>query len=227
VEPLEQRLDLFLLQLELLRHLVQLRHVDAAVLVGVLEENRDGVVHHGAHIPPVSRSLTLRPSLRSGLVPTYFLVPVIVIGSVVVLFGLLILLGRIRGGRYLRPLVTQLAKIPWLRRSFQKMSTAALEKQNPELASAMRKMQRLGSNLDPQRAQQALSSLSASERRAYLQAVQEQGAMPEPANRQMRRQQSRLQPGTKPQGTKPQRGGGDTSGGSGQGKRGGGKKRRG
>jgi hypothetical protein len=148
-------------------------------------------------------------------VPTYLLVPIIVLGSIVVLFGLLILLGRIRGGRYLRPLVTQLAKVPWLRRSFQKMSQAALEKQNPELASAMRKMQRMGTNVDPQRAQQALSSLSASERRAYLQAVQEQGAMPEPANRQMRRQQCRLQPAAKPK----------SSGGT-QGKRGG-KKRRG
>jgi hypothetical protein len=84
----------------------------------------------------------------------------------------------------------------------------------------MRKMQRMGTNVDPQRAQQALSSLSASERRAYLQAVQEQGAMPEPANRQMRRQQGRLQPAAKPQGTKPKSGGA-------QSKRSGGKKRRG
>jgi hypothetical protein len=141
-------------------------------------------------------------------VPTYLLVPIIVLGGLVVLMGLLILLSRIRGGRYLRPIVTTLAKIPFMRRAFQKMSAAALEKQNPELASAMRKMQRLGTNVDPQRAQQALSSLSAGERRAYLQAVQDQGAMPEPANRQMRRQQNRLQPTTKPKGGASKKSGG-------------------
>ena len=35
---------------------------------------------------------------------------------------------------------------------------------------------------------------------AYLEAIQEQGAMPEPANRQMRRQQQKLQQGTRPSG---------------------------
>jgi hypothetical protein len=33
-----------------------------------------------------------------------------------------------------------------------------------------------------------LSQLSAEERRAYLAAIEDQGAMPEPANRQQRRQ---------------------------------------
>ena len=131
---------------------------------------------------------------------SYLLVPLIVLGSLVVVFGVLVLLGRFRGGRYLRPIITTLAKVPILKRWFEKMSRVALEKQNPELASALRKMQRLGTNVDPQRAQQALSSLSATERRAYLDAVQEQGAMPEPANRQMRRQQQRLQQSTRPGG---------------------------
>jgi hypothetical protein len=114
-------------------------------------------------------------------------------------------LGRFRKGRYLRPLVTTLAKVPFIRRTFQKVSTAALEKQNPELASAMRKLQRLGPTVDPQKAQAAISQLSASERRAYMEAVEEQGQMPEPANRQMRRLQQRMQAGGGP---RPAGGGG-------------------
>ncbi len=132
--------------------------------------------------------------------PGYLLIPLIVIGFLVVLLGLFVFLGRFRGGRYLKPIITLLAKVPFLRRWFQKMSQVALEKQNPELASALRKMQRVGTNPDPVKAQQALSQLSAPERRAYLEAVQEQGAMPEAANRQMRRQQQRLQQGIKPSG---------------------------
>ena len=131
---------------------------------------------------------------------SYILVPLIILAVVLVLFGILLLLARIRGGRYLRPIVTTLAKIPFMRRWFERMSQAALERQNPELANAMRKMKRAGVNPDPQKAQQALSQLSASERRAYMQAVQEQGAMPEPANRQQRRMQQRLQQGTRPSG---------------------------
>ena len=78
------------------------------------------------------------------------------------------------------------------------MSQAALERQNPELASAMRKLKRAGPNPDPAKAQQALSQLSATERRAYMEAVQEQGSMPEPANRQQRRMAQRMQQGTRP-----------------------------
>ncbi len=124
---------------------------------------------------------------------TYLLVVALIMLVLLVLLGLLAFLGRFRGGRYLRPIIAALSKIPFMRRWFEKMSATALEKQNPELASAIRKMQRYGTNIDPQRAQQALSSLSATERRAYLDAVQDQGAMPEAANRQMRRQQQRLQ----------------------------------
>ena len=84
-----------------------------------------------------------------------------------------------------------------------------LEKQNPELASAMRKLQRLGPTVDPQKAQAALSQLSATERRAYMEAVEEQGAMPEAANRQMRRMQQRMQGGgSGPGGGGPRPGGG-------------------
>jgi len=129
---------------------------------------------------------------------SYLLIPLIVLGALIVVFGSVVVLSRVRGGRYLRPVITTLARVPFLRRAFQRLSTAALERQNPELASALRKMQRVGTNPDPLKAQQALSQLSANERRAYLDAVQEQGAMPEPANRQQRRMQQRLQQGSRP-----------------------------
>jgi hypothetical protein len=130
----------------------------------------------------------------------FYLIPLVILGALVVLFGVLLFLGRFRKGRYLRPLIATLAKVPFMRRWFERMSTAALERQNPELASAMRKLQRLGPNVDPQRAQQALSQLSAGERRAYMEAVEDQGAMPEAANRQMRRMQQRMQAGQRPSG---------------------------
>jgi hypothetical protein len=131
---------------------------------------------------------------------SYVFVPLFVLAGLVVLFGAVLLLSRIRGGRYLRPIVAILAKVGFLRRWFERMSTAALERQNPELASAMRKLKRVGTNPDPQKAQQALSQLTATERRAYMDAVAEQGAMPEPANRQQRRLQQRLQQGGRPAG---------------------------
>ena len=131
---------------------------------------------------------------------TYILIPLIILGALIVLLGTVLALGRFRGGRYLRPIIAQLARVGFLRRWFEKMSTAALERQNPELASAMKKLQRVGTNPDPVKAQQALSQLSATERRAYMDAVSEQGAMPEPANRQQRRLQQRMQQGGRPTG---------------------------
>jgi hypothetical protein len=129
---------------------------------------------------------------------TYIWIPLIILGSVLLLFGLVVFLGRFRGGRYLRPVIAALSKIPFLRRWFQKLSTAAIERQNPELASALRKMQTVGTNPDPVRAQKAMSKLTAQERKAYLHAVEEQGSMPEPANRQQRRMQKRIQQGRGP-----------------------------
>ena len=140
---------------------------------------------------------------------TYYLIPLFVLAALLLVFGLLVFLGRFRKGKYLRPLIATLMKVPFLRRWFQRASTAALEKQNPELASAMRKLQRLGPTVDPQKAQAALSQLSATERRAYMEAVEEQGAMPEAANRQMRRMQQRMQGGgSGPGGGGPRPGGG-------------------
>jgi hypothetical protein len=115
------------------------------------------------------------------------LIPLWILLGLVVLLGVFALLGRIQNGRYLRPVINQLAKVPLFRRWLQKASTAALERSNPELASAMRKMQRSGALRDPQRAQQALSSLSAQERRALLDMQEQQGIEPEATNRQMRR----------------------------------------
>ncbi len=121
----------------------------------------------------------------------WLLIPLIIIVSVLVFMGLLIFLGRFRNGRYLRPIILQLNKIPWLAKQFQKVSQATLEKQNPELASAMRKLQRVGPNPDQKKLAQAYHSLSQDERRAYQEAIEQQGGMPEAPNRQMRRAQER------------------------------------
>ena len=127
---------------------------------------------------------------------SYLLIPLVILLAILITFGIFVFLARFRNGRYLRPIILWLSKIPWLRKQFQKVSQAAIEKQNPELASAMRKIQLLGPNPDPLRAQQALSQLSATERRAYLDAVQQQGGMPEPTNREQRRRQQRFVQGS-------------------------------
>jgi hypothetical protein len=129
---------------------------------------------------------------------SYLLIPLFILLAILITFGIFVFLARFRNGRYLRPIILWLSKVPWLKKQFQKVSQAAIEKQNPELASAMRKIQLLGPNPDPLRAQQALSQLSATERRAYLDAVQQQGGMPEPANREQRRRQQRFVQGSQP-----------------------------
>lgn len=117
-----------------------------------------------------------------------WLIPLIVMGVLLVLMLLLVLLGRIRGGRYLRPVMQVLMKVPLLNRGLKKMSRAALERQNPELASAVRKLERANADKDPIRAQKVLQQLTADERRAYMAAVEEQEAIPAAVNRQQRRQ---------------------------------------
>jgi hypothetical protein len=121
--------------------------------------------------------------------PIYLVIPIAVLGTLLVLLGVLIFLGRFRKGKYLRPLLTTLMKVKFLRRWFQKASTAALERQNPELASAMRKLQPHAKHMhDPQQAQKAMSRLTREERAAVLEMQDQQGAVPEEAtNRQMRR----------------------------------------
>jgi hypothetical protein len=120
--------------------------------------------------------------------------PLIVLGALLVLLGLTVLLGRIAGGRYLRPIVVGLSKVPFLKRLFERMSNAALERENPELASAIRKLQKFGSPTTPEAAQRALARLTPGERRAYLQAAGQQAGVPQAPNRATRRNVTVVQP---------------------------------
>jgi hypothetical protein len=120
--------------------------------------------------------------------------PLIVLGTLLVLLGLTLLLGRVAGGRYLRPIVAGLSKVPFLRRLLQRMSNAALERENPELASAIRKLERFGTPTTPEAAQRALARLTPGERRAYMQAAGQQAEGPEAPNRAARRKVAAAQP---------------------------------
>jgi len=123
-----------------------------------------------------------------------FLLPVFILAFLLLLLGTFALLGRIKGGRYLKPIVAGLMKLPLIGRLMKKASQAALERQNPELASAVKKLERSGVARDPMRAQQALSRLSASERQAYMDATADQTENIA-QNRQMRRQLERARKG--------------------------------
>ena len=138
----------------------------------------------------------------------WLLVPIVIIGVVLLFFGLLVFLGRFRNGALLRPMVARLSRIGFMRRFFTSISTKAIERQNPELAGALKKMNTVASNPNPQAMQKAMSRLTPAERRAYMEAAQEQGGVPDSANRQMRRQAERLQQQTR--GGRP--GGGGTAG---------------
>jgi len=123
-----------------------------------------------------------------------FLIPLYILGALLLVLGVFALLGRIAGGRYLKPIVNVLVRAPLIGNMMKKASQAALERQNPELASAVKKMERAGVARDPQRAAQALSRLSREERAAYLDATTEQSdALP--MNRQMKRQMERAKKG--------------------------------
>jgi len=123
------------------------------------------------------------------------LIPLWILLGLLVLLGLFALLGRIQNGRFLRPVIALLTQVPLFRRWLQKASNAALERSNPELASAMKKMQRTGALKDPMKAQAALSQLSREERRALLDMQEQQGlgVAPEATNRQMRRRLEKAQ----------------------------------
>jgi hypothetical protein len=123
------------------------------------------------------------------------LIPLWILLGLLVLLGLVALLGRVQNGRYLRPVIGLLTKVPLFRRWLQKASNAALERSNPELASAMKKMQRTGALRDPMKAQAAMSQLSREERRALLDMQEQQGlgVAPEATNRQMRRRLEKAQ----------------------------------
>ncbi len=118
-----------------------------------------------------------------------YLTPLYILGGLLLILGVFALLSRIRGGKYVRPVVRGIMKVPFLNRGMKKASEAALERQNPELASAIKKLERSGATRDPAKAQQAMSRLTAGERRAYLEAAGDQAEqMPQEMNRQMRRQ---------------------------------------
>ena len=123
------------------------------------------------------------------------LIPVWILLFLLVLLGLVALLGRIQNGRYLRPVILALMKVPFLKKWIEKASNAAIERSNPELASAMKKMQRTGALRDPMRAQAAMSQLTRDERRALLDMQEQQGlgVEPEATNRQMRRRLEKAQ----------------------------------
>jgi hypothetical protein len=119
---------------------------------------------------------------------TTLLIPLWILLGLIVLLGIVALLGRIQGGKYLRPVIRVISKVPLFKRGLEKASNAALERSNPDLASAMKKMQRSGAMRDPNRAQAAMSQLTAGERRAILQVQEDQGVIaPEATNREMRR----------------------------------------
>jgi hypothetical protein len=121
---------------------------------------------------------------------TVLLIPVWILLGLIVILGILALLGRIQNGRYLKPLFALMSKVPFLRRMLERASKAAIERSNPELASAMRKLEPHAKQLhNPQQAQKAMSRLTREERAALLEMQEQQGG-PELAatNRQMRRQ---------------------------------------
>jgi uncharacterized membrane protein YgcG len=134
---------------------------------------------------------------------------IVLVVTVGLLVGVLVFLGRYKNGRYLQRVGLFMAKVPYLRKQLVKMNQAYIEKQNPELASAMRKIQRVGATNDPKKRQQAYHSLSPEERRAYQELVDQQGGAPEPANRQMRRAQQRM---TQTNRARPSGGGGSSGG---------------
>ena len=119
--------------------------------------------------------------------PWWAWIPVFVLLGIALLLGVFVLLGRIKGGKYLRPVVTFLSKVPLFKKWFQKASLAALERENPELAAAMRKMTTFGEPKTPEQAQRMLNLLTPSERRAYMAAVGQEAEVPEATNRQLRR----------------------------------------
>jgi len=120
----------------------------------------------------------------------YVFIPLYVLGAILLLLGTFAVLSRVRGGQYLRPVVRVMSKVPFLRRMMEKATKAAIERQNPDLASAMRKLERVGAHRDPQRAQRAMSQLTAAERRAWLQAAAAEG--PQASNRAERRKRKQL-----------------------------------
>ena len=117
------------------------------------------------------------------------LIPLWILLGLLAVIAVLAVLGRVQNGRYLKPLILLVMKVPLFKRWIEKGSRAQLERSNPELASAMRKLEPHQKHLhDPVRAQKAMSQLTKQERSALLAMQDQQGTLPEEAtNRQMRR----------------------------------------
>jgi hypothetical protein len=122
-------------------------------------------------------------------VPGYVWIPFVILGVLLLLLGVFAFLGRFRGGRYLIPIVKQLSRIGFIKRWFMRMQVSQLEKTNPELASAVKKMQAFGDPTNPEQVQRAMRVLTPAERKAYMEAAagQEMPKEVEPTNRQQRR----------------------------------------
>ncbi len=58
---------------------------------------------------------------------TYF-IPLYILGFLVLLLGIFALLSRIKGGRYVRPVIGLIQKVPLFRRGLEKASRAAIER---------------------------------------------------------------------------------------------------
>ena len=142
----------------------------------------------------------------------WWLTPVVILGSLLGVLGIFIFLGRFRQGALLKPIIVSLSRIGFMNRLFTKASTAAIERQNPELAGALKKLNSVATNPNPQAVQKAMSRLTPAERRAYMEAAAEQGTTSESSNRQMRRQAERLQ--SQARGGTSTGGGGTSGGGS-------------
>jgi hypothetical protein len=111
----------------------------------------------------------------------------------VLLLGVFAILSRIKGGRYARPVIAGIMKVPLLGRGLRRLSESAMERSNPLLSSAVKKLERAGAMRDPQRMQKALSLLTSAERRAWMAAAdqQQQSSGSGVSNRQIRRQLER------------------------------------
>ncbi len=128
-----------------------------------------------------------------------YLIPVFILVFLLLVMATMAALSRFRGGKYLRPVFAFLMKVPVLKGLIQKASEKAVARYNPELAGAMKKLQRAGADKDPMRAQQAISTLSSDERKAWMEAAGQQGAVDQqPINRAQRRALERMQKGRMP-----------------------------
>ena len=128
-----------------------------------------------------------------------YFIPVFILVALLVLLGTVVVLSRIKGGKYLRPIIAWASRVPILKGLIQKASEAAIDRYNPELGSAMKKLKRAGADRDPNQAQKAMSTLTADERKAWIEAAGQQGAVDQqPVNRQQRRAMERMQKGRMP-----------------------------